>query len=226
MTGNIVNTLAIIAGSIFGVAFKNKIADRFSDLMVEALAISIMVYGVSQGITTQNPLILFASIALGALIGEAIDIEKKLNDLGDFFQRRMKNSANVTQGFVTASLLFCVGAMAIMGGLQSGLQGNHEILFAKSFLDGIMSVIFASAMGIGVVLSAISVFVYQGTIVLLSGLIKPFLAQEVIVEMTAVGGVLIFGIGINMLKIKRLKLGNMLPAVFVPVLIGFFMNLI
>jgi uncharacterized membrane protein YqgA involved in biofilm formation len=115
--------------------------------------------------------------------------------------------------------------MAIMGGLQSGLQGNHEILFAKSFLDGIMSVIFASAMGIGVVLSAISVFVYQGAIVLLSGLIKPFLAQEVIVEMTAVGGVLIFGIGINMLKIKRLKLGNMLPAVLVPVLINFFMNL-
>ncbi|MBF7096618.1 DUF554 domain-containing protein [Alkalibacter mobilis] len=225
MTGNIVNTAAILIGGLLGLAFKKKIAERFSNIMVEALALAIMVYGISQGITTQNPLVLFASIAIGALIGEMIDIEKKLNDLGDYFQNRMKNSTNVTQGFVTASLLFCVGAMAIMGGLQSGLQGNHEILYAKSFLDGVMSVIFASALGVGVLLAAGSVFAYQGIIILMSGLLKPFLAANVVVEMTAVGGVLIFAIGITMLKIKHLKLGNMLPAVFIPIIINIFYTL-
>lgn len=222
MTGNIVNTLAILIGGVLGLAFKSKISDRFSNIMVEALGIAIMVYGISQGITTNNPLILFTSIAAGALIGEIIDIEKKLNDLGEFFQNRMKNATGVTQGFVTASLLFCVGAMAIMGGLQGGLQNQHDILFAKAFLDGIMSIIFASALGVGVLLSAGSVFAYQGLIVLLSGFLKPFLAAGVVVEMTAVGGVLIFAIGINMLKIKHLKLGNMLPAVFIPILINLF----
>ncbi|QSX08027.1 DUF554 domain-containing protein [Alkalibacter rhizosphaerae] len=225
MTGNIVNTVAILIGGTLGLVFKSKISERFSNIMVEALGIAIMVYGISQGITTNNPLILFTSIALGALIGEILDIEKKLNELGDFFQSRMKNATGVTQGFVTASLLFCVGAMAIMGGLQGGLQGEHDILYAKAFLDGVMSIIFASALGIGVLLSAASVFLYQGAIVLLSGFLKPYLAAAVVVEMTAVGGVLIFAIGITMLKIKHLKLGNMLPAVFIPILINLFYTL-
>lgn len=225
MTGNIVNTLAIILGGLLGLVFKSRISERFSNIMVDALSISVMVYGISQGITTTNPLVLFSSIAAGSLIGEIIDIEKKLNDLGNYFQSRMKNATGVTQGFVTASLLFCVGAMAIMGGLQGGLQGKHDILIAKAFLDGIMSIIFASALGVGVLLSAGSVFLYQGAIVLLSGFLKPFLAAGVVTEMTAVGGVLIFAIGINMLKIKTLKLGNMLPAVFVPILINLFHTL-
>lgn len=222
MTGNIVNTVAILLGGFLGLIFKSKISDRFSSIMVEALSLSIMVYGISQGITTANPLVLFSSMAVGTLLGEIIDIEKKLNELGEFFQSRMKNATGVTQGFVTSSLLFCVGAMAIMGGLQGGLQGKHDILIAKAFLDGVMSIIFASALGVGVLLSAGSVFVYQGVIVLLSGFLKPFLEAGVVTEMTAVGGVLIFAIGINMLKIKTLKLGNMLPAVFIPILINLF----
>lgn len=225
MTGNLVNTVAILIGGLVGLAFKSRISERFSNIMVEAIGLGVMIYGISQGITTENPLVLFSSIALGSLIGEFIDIEKKLSDLGDFFQNRMKNATGVTQGFVTSSLLFCVGAMAIMGGLQGGLQGEHDILFAKAFLDGVMSVIFASALGVGVLLSAGSVFLYQGTIVLLSGFLKSYLAAGVVTEMTAVGGVLIFAIGINLLKIKHLKLGNMLPAVFIPILINLFYTL-
>ncbi|NTW70890.1 MAG: DUF554 domain-containing protein [Eubacteriaceae bacterium] len=225
MTGNIVNALAILLGSLTGILFKNKISERFTSIMVEGLSLATMVYGISQGITTKNPLILFISIAAGAIIGEAFDLEEKLQRIGDYFQEKFQNSNNVAQGFVTASLLFCVGAMAIMGGLESGLQGTHNILFAKSLLDGIMSVVFASAMGIGVAISAVSVFLYQGSIVLLSGILKPFLVPGVVTEMTAAGGVLIFGIGLNMLKIKRLKLGNLLPAVFIPIIINLFYHI-
>ncbi|MFZ7133644.1 MAG: DUF554 domain-containing protein [Eubacteriales bacterium] len=219
MTGNIVNFSAILVGSVIGLLFKSKIPQRINNIMVEGLGLGIIIYGISQGIKTINPLIIFASLAIGAIIGEIIDIEKKLNHLGEYFQNKMKKSKNVAQGFVTASLLFCVGAMAIMGALQSGLQGEHDILFAKAFLDGTISVIFSSAMGVGVILSSITVFVYQGIIIVLSGMVKPYLAVAVINEMTAVGGVLICGIGLNMLEIKKFKLGNLIPAVFIPIII-------
>lgn len=222
MLGNIVNFGAIIIGCILGLLFKSRIPKRINNIMVEGLSLAIMVYGISQGIKTINPLIVFSSIAIGAIIGEIIDIEKRLDKLGLYFQSKIKKSKDVAQGFVTASLLFCVGAMSIMGALQSGLQGQHDILFAKAFLDGTISIIFSSAMGVGVLLSSLSVFVYQGIIILLSGLVKPYLASVVINEMTAVGGVLIFGIGVNMLGIKKLKLGNLLPAVFIPIIIHVF----
>lgn len=222
MTGNIVNLFAILLGGTIGFLFKSKIPERLSNIMVQALGLGTMVYGISEGVKMGNPLIAFISLGIGALVGELIDIESKLNKLGDFFQSKMKNSSNITQSFVSSSLLFCVGAMAIMGGLQSGLQGKHDILIAKSFLDGTMSVVFASTMGFGVLLSAGSVFVYQGMIILLSGFLKPVLVSTVVNEMTAVGGILICGIGINMLGIKKLKLGNLLPALFIPIIIYIF----
>ena len=225
MSGNIINAAVIVVGSLIGVLFKNRISERFTKILTEGLGIGITIYGISQGITTGNPLVLFLSLGIGALIGEWINIDEKLNQIGDFFQSKMKNATNVTQGFVSSSLIFCIGAMAIMGALQSGLQGNHEILYAKSFLDGTMSVVFASAMGIGVLLSAGTVFAYQGIIIVLSGFLSPYLVTEVITEMTAVGGVLIFAIGIDMLDIRKMKLGNLLPAIFVPIFLNLFMTL-
>jgi len=219
LTGNLINVLAIIFGSILGLIFNSRIPERIHFIMIEGLALGVFVYGISEGIKMNNPLIIFVSLGVGAIIGELVDIESKLNNLGEFFQCKMKNSKNVAQGFVSSSLLFCVGAMAIMGALQSGLQGKHDILIAKSFLDGTMSVIFASTMGVGVLLSAITVFLYQGIIIVLSGYVKPLLSSGVINEMNAVGGILICGIGINLLGIKKLKLGNLLPALFIPIII-------
>ncbi|MPW24895.1 DUF554 family protein [Alkalibaculum sp. M08DMB] len=222
MTGNLLNVFAILLGGILGTVFKRRIPEKINRIMIDALALGVMVYGISEGIKMSNPLIIFISLGFGAIIGELIDIESKLNQLGDYLQSKMVNSNNISQGFVSSSLLFCVGAMSIMGALQSGLQDKHDILIAKSFLDGIMSIIFASTMGIGVLLSSITVFMYQGSIILLSEIIKPYLSNSVINEMTAVGGILIFAIGINILEIKKLKLGNLLPALFIPIIIHIF----
>lgn len=224
VAGNIMNFFSILLGGITGLLFKNKIPQRINNIMIEALGLGVMVYGISQGIKTSNPIILFTSLAVGAVIGEIIDIEKILDNIGKYLQDTLKNTRNIAQGFVTASLLYCVGAMSIMGALESGLQGKHDILFAKAFIDGTMSIILTSAMGIGVIISSVTVFLYQGIIILLSGFLKPYLAATVINEMTAVGGILICGIGINILEIKKIKLGNLLPAVFIPIIIQLFFH--
>ena len=162
-------------------------------------------------------LIVIISFVIGSIIGEFFRIEDRLEHLGDWIGKRLsRNSTGISKGFVSASLLYCVGAMAIIGSMESGLTGNHQTLFAKSILDGIGSVIFASTMGIGVIFSAVSVVVYQGLITMTASSIKPFLLPEVVSQMSAVGGLLILAIGIGLLEIKKIKIGNMLPAVFIP----------
>jgi len=148
-----------------------------------------------------------------------------MNDLGDYVQGKLNSGeGSFSKGFVTASLLFCVGTMSIMGSLQSGLMNNHNILLTKSILDGTISVVFASTLGIGVVLSSLPVLVYQGSIALLASSVAPYLSEAVITEMTAVGGVLLVGMGINLLEIRKLKVGNMLPAIFFPIILMLFMK--
>ena len=225
MLGNIINALVIFLGGIIGILFKKRFSPRINEIMMQALGLATFVYGISEGIKMKNPLVIFISLGIGAIIGEVINIEEKLESVGNFFQEKMHNSGNIAQGFVSSSLVFCIGAMAIMGALQSGLEGKHDILIAKSFLDGTMSMIFAATMGVGVILSAISVFVYQGVIVLLSGALKPLLTSGVINEMTSVGGILICGIGINLLGFAKLKVGNLLPALFIPIFISFIFSL-
>ena len=155
------------------------------------------------------------------------DIEKQLQRIGDTLELRMKNNNNnISQGFVSASLLFCTGSMAIMGALENGLTGTFSILLSKSLLDGIFSMILSSTLGIGVIFSAIPILLYQGSISLLAGSVKTLLSPEMITEMNAVGGVLIMAIGLNMLKIKELKVGNLLPAVFMPILLIWMLGLL
>ena len=165
-------------------------------------------------------MVIIFSLVLGALIGEAMKIEKRLGDLGDFFESRVaaksSDSSSFSRGFVTASLVFCVGSMAIVGSLESGLTGNHQTLFAKSVLDGVTSVIFASTMGLGVMFSSVAVFLYQGMITLTAVFMKNFLVAETIEQMTSVGGMLIVAIGFNMLKITAIRVGNLIPAIFLP----------
>jgi uncharacterized membrane protein YqgA involved in biofilm formation len=186
---------------------------------MHGVGLAVILIGLKTALKSDAILIIIISLAIGSLIGELLRIEDRLEQVGHWIGRRLsRDSEGISKGFVSASLLYCVGAMAIVGAMESGLSGNHQTLFAKSILDGVGSIIFASTMGIGVIFSAISVFVYQGLITLAASSIKPYLFPEVVSQMSAVGGLLIFAIGINLLEIKKIKIGNMLPAIFVPLI--------
>ncbi|NLW40837.1 MAG: DUF554 domain-containing protein [Tissierellia bacterium] len=217
MLGTVVNSITIILGSIFGIIIKRGIKDEYKKTIMDGVGLAVIVIGLMGAIKTENTILAIISIVLGSLFGEILGIERKLNSLGDTMEERFgKGDSNFSKGFVTASLVYCVGAMAIVGSLESGLLGDHTTLLAKSILDGISSIIFSSTLGIGVAFSAVAVFIYQGLITLLATYIKDLLTPEVILEMSAVGGILIMAIGINIVELKRIRVGNMLPAIFIP----------
>ena len=226
MLGTIVNTVSIIVGSLIGLSFKGKIPEKYSQTIMHGIGLAVVLIGIKTALNTDAILIVIISFVIGSTIGELIRIENRLDQFGDWIGKKFsKNSTGISKGFVTASLLYCVGAMAIIGSMESGLTGNHQTLFAKSILDGIGSVIFASTLGIGVIFSAVSVFIYQGIITLTASSIKPFLLPEVVSQMSAVGGLLIFAIGLGLLEIKKIKIGNMLPAIFVPLVYQVIKNM-
>ena len=219
MLGTIVNSIAIIAGSILGILLRNGIKDEYKNTIMDGINLSVIVIGIMGAIKSENIILVIISMVIGGLIGEMIGIENKLDNLGNKLQNTFaKGDSNFTKGFVTTSLIYCIGAMAIIGSLESGITGNHETLFAKSILDGISAIVFASTLGIGVAFSAIAVFIYQGSITLLSSYIKDLLTFEVINEMSAIGGILIMAIGLTMSGIKKIKVGNLLPAIFIPLI--------
>ena len=224
MLGTIVNGLAIIAGSLLGLLFSKGIPDNYKEIILSAVGLSVVLIGIKSALVSDSLMVIIFSLVIGSLIGEAMRIEKRLGDLGDFLESRVaaksSDSSSFSRGFVTASLVFCVGSMAIVGSLESGLTGNHQTLFAKSVLDGVTSVIFASTMGLGVMFSSVAVFLYQGMITLTAVFMKNFLVAETIEQMTSVGGMLIVAIGFNMLKITAIRVGNLIPAIFLP--LGYF----
>ncbi len=227
MLGTIVNSLAIIVGAILGISLKNGIKEDYKNTIMDGIGLCVLIIGIMGGIESENIVLVISSIVLGSLIGEIIGIENKLDKLGNKMEGYFgKNDSNFSKGFVTGSLVYCIGAMAIVGALESGLSGNHQTLFAKSTLDGISAIIFSSTLGIGVAFSAIPVFIYQGIITLLANFVKDILTPEVIREMSSVGGILIAAIGINILGIKKIKVGNMLPAIFIPIIYYVITNLI
>ena len=227
MLGTIVNTIAVIIGAGIGMFLKKGIPEKLADTMMKGLGLCTLFLGISGSLDGQNSLILIISIVAGALIGEGIDLDVKLNQLGQWLENKFKSKdgskVSIAEGFVSASLLFCVGAMTIVGSLQSGLQGNHEMLFNKSMLDFVAAIIFASTMGVGVMLSAAFVLVYQGAITLLAQWVAPVLSDVVIAEMNCVGSVIIIGIALNLLGITKLKVMNYVPAIFIPILLCQFM---
>lgn len=229
MLGTLVNTVAVIIGAVIGLLMKKGLPEKMADTLMKGLGLCTLFLGISGSLKGQNSMILIISIVVGTLIGEGIDLEEKINQLGTWLEGRFKNKKgnstknSIAEGFVSARLLFCVGAMAIVGSLQSGLQGNHEMLFNKSMLDFVAAIIFASTLGIGVVFSAAFVFVYQGAITMLAQWISPFLTETVIAEMTCVGSVIIIGLALNMLKITKLRVMNYVPAIFIPIILCKFM---
>ncbi|MGB3368913.1 MAG: DUF554 domain-containing protein [Acidaminobacteraceae bacterium] len=219
MLGTIVNSISIIIGSLIGLFFHKSIKSNYSDIMLKSISLSIILIGMSNALKTENLMIVIFSMVLGSVMGEFLKIEENLNKIGEFLESKFASKGgNISKGFVTSSLVYCVGSMAIIGALESGLSGNHQTLFAKSTLDGISAIVFSSTMGIGVMLSSVSVFLYQGAITLLSSLLKDVLIASVVTEMSATGGLLILALGFNMLEFKNIKVGNMLPAIFMPLI--------
>ena len=222
MVGTLINTVAILVGTALGLLLRKGIPERLRETVVQGQGLCVILIGLSGALKTGDTLCMIICMVAGALIGAAINIEKRLNDLGAFLERKVTRgtgeTGSVAKGFVSASLLFCVGAMAIVGAMDSGLRGDHSTLIAKSALDGISAIFFASSLGIGVGLSAFAVLIYQGAIALLAMWIEPLLTETVITEMSAVGGLLIAGIGLNMIYDKHIPVGNLLPAIFLPML--------
>lgn len=221
MTGTVVNVVAILTGATIGAVLKKGIPERFNHTIVQGLSLAIMIIGIQMAVQTKNALIVVLSLVIGGLTGELLQIEKRLDSLGLWVEGKIGNSqGDFARGFVTASLVYCIGAMAVVGSIQDGLQGNSSTLFVKSLLDGVTGIFFASTMGFGVAFSAVPVFLYQGSITLLAQYVQGFLTQPIIDEMAATGGVLILGIGIKILGLKDVKVGNLLPAIIYAVFIS------
>ena len=213
MTGTLVNTGAVVAGSLLGVLIGKRLPDRIKTIVMQALGLSVILIGLQMALSGTRPLLVIGSILLGAVTGELMDIEGRIAAIGEWLKRRFRSeSSTFVQGFVTASVLYCTGAMVIVGSIRDGTVGDPSILYVKSLLDGVASIAFASSLGLGVAFSALSVFAVQGAITLLASKLAFLQSPMVIESVTATGGLLILGIGINILEIKQIRVGNLVPA--------------
>ncbi len=220
LLGTIVNGLAILLGGMLGLCFKRGIPKRFEEIIMSGIAIIVGVMGIEYALLSTNFLMVIISIVIGAILGEWIDIEAKLNNLGETIKKILNSDSNTfVEGMITATLLYCVGSMAIMGSLDSGITGDHSILYTKAVMDGITTILLANSMGIGVIFSVIPLIAYQGTITILANIIEPFLETALIQEVSAVGGILLIGLALSVLEIKKVKVANLLPAMLVMVVL-------
>ena len=222
MIATVVNVALVLLGSMLGLVFKNFIRERFITVITSALGLCVAGIGISGMISTQNTLCVIVCMVAGTVVGEAVNIERRLEGAGDLIRDRLlkgKSGGRFTEGFVTASLLYCVGAMAITGSIEAGLNRDYATIIAKGVIDGVTSISFAATMGVGVAFSAIPILIYQGGITLLAAWVGPYLSPAVITEMSAVGGTLILALAINVLGLgkDRIRVGNMLPAIFLPI---------
>src|SRR5699024_453652 len=223
LLGTIANVITIIIGTLFGLIL-TRIKDSYKETIMHGIGLTVVIIGIQMALGSESIIIVLLSILVGALIGETLQLEKQLNQLAYSISAKFtngNNSANVAQGFIMASLIFVVGAMAILGALDSGMRGDHGILYTKSILDGFTAMVLTSTLGIGVILSVIPIFVYQGTIALLAAkineLVPDVILTNLITELTAIGGILIIAIGLNMLKLIEVRVTNLLPSLFVVV---------
>mgnify|MGYP004509606349 FL=1 len=218
LLGSLVNGAAVVVGGLVGLFAGKLLPERLRGSLMSALSLMTIGIAVPGLLKSSNALIPIISMVAGTLIGELLDIDAAVNRLGEKFQKKLSGSS-VTQGFVTGSLVFAVGALAIMGPLESGLQHQHSLLISKAVIDGVASVVFASTMGLGVALSGVTVFAVEGSISLLASLVVPFLGEAVVNEITFVGSLLIVGISLNLLGLTKLRILNMVPAILLPVLL-------
>lgn len=216
MIANVVNAAAVLAGGFIGLLIGSRLKERFSHLIMQCVAMCVCVIGVRMAVAAENLLVMLLSVVIGGVLGELIGIEKGLERLGERMQRRTKSAGRFGEGFVTATLLFCVGSMAVTGAIAAGIQKDYTLIFFKSIMDGVTALTLAASMGVGVLFSAAAVLLYQGIITLAAAGIAPLLSEATVAGMSAVGGVLVLAIGFNMLGFAKIKTGNLLPAIFIP----------
>lgn len=230
MIGVIVNAAAVIIGSIIGLLFKKGIPRRYTDTVMTGIGLCTVYIGISGTLKGKNTLILIISIVIGSIIGTWIDIDKRVNAFGEWMGKRFKassgSSVSIAEGFVTGSLLFCIGAMTIVGSLNAGLSGDNKMLFTKSVLDFISSAMLSVSLGIGVLFSAFFVLTFQGAIVLLAQFLQPVLTSSAIAEITCAGSLMIVALGLNIIGVTRIKVANYLPAIIVAPILCWAVTLI
>ena len=222
--GTLINGLLIIIGSILGLLF-TKIPERYKETVMQGIGLAVILIGLQMAFVTEQIIVVLLSLLSGAIIGEMIHLEEGLNRLGQWIGSKFTSSSSdfsIAQGFITATLIFCIGAMGIIGALDSGIRGDHEVLITKGIIDGFTALVLTTSMGFGVILSVIPVVLYQGIIALMATQIEKWVPEVflngMIIEVTAVGGLLIVAIGLNLLKITQVRVGNLLPAI---VMVGF-----
>ena len=222
MKGTLVNTVAVLVGSGLGVLLKTGLAEKYKETVMQTLGLAVGIIGIKMALASENFIMVILSLVIGAIMGEYFTLNKKIDNLGQKLTAKCgEKYGDVGVGFVTASLIYCIGAMAIVGALQDGINGDAGILYAKALLDGISAIVFAATLGIGVSLSALSILVYQGSITLLAGVLQPLLIPAVITEITATGGVLIIAIALSMLNILKIRIANLLPSMLVVIFLAY-----
>ena len=218
--GTIINALAIIIGGALGLLFRKGFPERIAQTTLQVLGLFTLVVGVGMAIQGQELIMVLISLALGAALGEWLDIEGRLDRFGSWLEKRLNlTEKSPAKGFIYASLLFCVGSMAIVGSITDGLKGDPSILVTKAMMDGIISIPFAASMGFGVLGSAVPILIYQGSLTLLASKVQSFFTPIMVRELTSVGGVIVIGIGVNILGLQKIRVGNFIPALVFIVLI-------
>jgi uncharacterized membrane protein YqgA involved in biofilm formation len=221
MKGTLVNTFTVLLGSSLGLLIGARFSEKIRTIVMHALGLSTLLIGFKMAFKTDDILLVIGSLVVGGIIGEIIKLEEGLESLGEFIKRKVKSeSGNFVLGFVTSSLVFCIGPMTIIGSIQDGVSGDASVLYAKSVLDGFASLVFASSLGVGVIFSSLTVLIFQGGLTLLGEKLSFLLKPEILDELVATGGLIIVGIGIYLLGIKRIKVGNFLPALVVVVILA------
>lgn len=224
MIATVINSIAIIIGGLIGCTFGNKIGERYTKNLLTVMALITAVIGMQSAIGSSSILIVVICLVIGTIIGIALKLDDRLNNSGDKIKEKLAGTklgkGRFSDAFVTSTLIFVIGAMSILGSIEAGLNHDYSILLTKSVMDFISAIAFAAALGPGVLFSSIPILIFQGGITLLAGVAEPFLTSEVITEMSAVGGVILFGMAINLLGLRkeRIKVGDMIPAIFLPII--------
>lgn len=232
MTGTIINFVAIVVGSVLGVLFGSRLSENLKTTVIAGMGLFTTAVGLQMFLKTENALIVLGALIFGAILGEWWGVEDGLQSLGVWLEKRLSGtseggSSKFVRGFLTASVLYCTGPMAVLGSISDGLKGDYLTLSIKSVLDGFLSIAFASTLGIGVAFSALPVFAYQGSISLLAAQLNAIVSTSMLNEMTATGGVLLLGIGISsLLELKRIRVGNFIPSLAIAPMIVYILSLI
>ncbi len=227
LTGSFVNVVLVLAGGGIGLLLKKGLPERVSDALMKALGLCVLFIGIDGALEGTNALVAVISMAVGTIVGSLVDLDKRINNLANKIEKKLTKDgekAVFAEGFVSSTLLYCIGAMAIVGSLESGISSDYSTLITKSVIDGATAIVLASTLGWGVLASSVPVFLYQGGITLLAGVIAPLLNDYTVAHMTCVGSLLIIAIGLNMLKITNIKVMNSLPAVFLPMIVCIFLK--